>query len=316
VKRGHGGICLFYKNHIKNGLKIVEKNSQGIIWVKLCKYFFDLQDDIFVCFLYIPPSNSVYFNLVDTDYFELLEYNIRKYSDNGKVAVIGDLNARCGSRSDILEPSTIFDRFIHVIEQDDNENYINILPVRKSMDTITNSSGMKLIDILLSTDLKIVNGRCKSDEVGNFTYISNNGNSLIDYAILSQDLFPIIDNFYVHDLFTFSPHRPIELDLKLNYFVSIENNDQHVTEKLVWNDENVDLLKFNVSQQIPNMDEVVRSIIDNNISVDEGVNKISDIAKLLKYLDQKRYLNPLILLISVNIKVSGMTKTEKMQDAI
>jgi hypothetical protein len=35
-KRGHGGLCLLYKQ----GIIVQETDSAGFIWVKLCKTFF------------------------------------------------------------------------------------------------------------------------------------------------------------------------------------------------------------------------------------------------------------------------------------
>ena len=67
------------------------------------------------------------------------------------------------------------------------------LPERVSMDTVCNSSVIKLLDICHSTDLRIVNGRIGSDAgIGHSTYMSPTGESLIDYAIMSQDIFHIL----------------------------------------------------------------------------------------------------------------------------
>jgi exonuclease III len=234
VKRGHGGVCLFFKDKLKDGIQVVRTDSRGIIWVKLCKAYFHTEHDIFVCFLYIPPSNSVYYNLVDTDFFEILGENIREFSTLGKISVMGDMNARCGKKSDIIQSSSDFDSFIHVLENDDSESILQNLPERQTMDHVVNASGNKLIELCISTDLKIVNGRVPSDQHGSFTYLSNNGNSLIDYALISYELFPFVNSFVVHDLTSFSSHRPINLILNLNY--EVDDNLQFETisyEKLL-----------------------------------------------------------------------------------
>ena len=54
----------------------------------------------------------------------------------------------------------------------------------------------------LSSHLRIVNGRI--GECGLFTSITTNGKSLIDYALASVDLFPVIGTFKLHDMFSFS----------------------------------------------------------------------------------------------------------------
>lgn len=39
TKRGHGGICLFVRQAISKGIEILEKDSRGFVWVKVCKTF-------------------------------------------------------------------------------------------------------------------------------------------------------------------------------------------------------------------------------------------------------------------------------------
>ncbi len=158
-KRGHGGICLFYSTLVSDGVTIVDTDVNGIIWVKLCKQFFNLDDDIYICFAYVPPQNSVYFALHPIGFYESIEAGVRKYSDLGKVALIGDLNSRCGNVSDTLQSRDDFARFINVIETDYSACDASGLSVRKSMDSVTNASGQKLIDLCRCTDLRIVNGR-------------------------------------------------------------------------------------------------------------------------------------------------------------
>ena len=51
------------------------------------------------------------------------------------------------------------------------------------------------------SDLKIANGRLGKDRgIGNYTCHTTNGNSTIDYALLSMELFPEVDDFYVYIL--------------------------------------------------------------------------------------------------------------------
>ncbi len=65
-------------------------------------------------FLYIPPKDSVYYNIADVDYFETLESGVRKYSANSKIIIAGDLNARTGERDDGTIPTELFDSYIHL----------------------------------------------------------------------------------------------------------------------------------------------------------------------------------------------------------
>ena len=53
--------------------------------------------------VYVPPHTSKHFTIHDIGYFEALEMNIRKYLNLGDLSIIGDLNARCCLRNDILD---------------------------------------------------------------------------------------------------------------------------------------------------------------------------------------------------------------------
>ena len=76
TKRGHGGICLFYKCVLKE-LFVVEKiDDSGFIRLKFLKQYVGKDKDVFICFCYIPPANSPYFMSHDPGYFEQLENDV------------------------------------------------------------------------------------------------------------------------------------------------------------------------------------------------------------------------------------------------
>ena len=69
---------------------------------------------------------------------------------------------------------------------------------RVNMDAYVNNNGKRLIELCKMSDLKIANGRIGRDKrLGNFTCHTSNGQSTIDYAIVSMELFPNIVDFYV-----------------------------------------------------------------------------------------------------------------------
>jgi hypothetical protein len=55
-----------------------------IFGIKLCKSFFGIQEDIYLCYLYNPPENSLYSQSLETDIFEIIENDIVNYSEKGK----------------------------------------------------------------------------------------------------------------------------------------------------------------------------------------------------------------------------------------
>ena len=90
----------------------------------------------------------MYFKNVDINLFDILEIDIRHYSDFGKVAVVGDLIARTRLSNDHFENCENIDKYIHCLQGADLYDY-NECPVgrRFSLDKKLNSSGMRLLQI-------------------------------------------------------------------------------------------------------------------------------------------------------------------------
>ena len=53
-----GGISVFVKTQLRTGVKFLENLNNNYIWLKLCKSFFGLKDDIYICFIYNPPLST------------------------------------------------------------------------------------------------------------------------------------------------------------------------------------------------------------------------------------------------------------------
>ena len=96
-------------------------------------------------------------------------------------------------------------------------------------DGYTNNNGNKLIESCKMSDLKIANGRIGKDRgIGNYTCHTTNGNNTIDFAILSMELFPYVDDFYVDilDKCMSDVHCPICLEMICKPTVSIKNEEE------------------------------------------------------------------------------------------
>ena len=52
--RSSGGVALGFKVALKQGIKLIASKS-NLIWSKLDKTYFNLDQDIFLCAIYIPP---------------------------------------------------------------------------------------------------------------------------------------------------------------------------------------------------------------------------------------------------------------------
>lgn len=128
VRKGRysGGISLYYKSYLKQYIKVVEQSPYGLFCFKVSSEILATDMDLFVCYCYLRDKNSRVLRHEDVDLFEILENDISKYKNEGRIFVTGDLNSRTGihsSFSDVLE----YDRYIQsgVDEQVRYDNIMN-----------------------------------------------------------------------------------------------------------------------------------------------------------------------------------------------
>ena len=91
---------------------------------------------------------------------------------------------------------------------------------RNSKDGNYNRFGLSLIELCCSYDIHTLNGRLFNDIVGNFTCFANNGASIVDYMIVSSNLFKYISDFKIDDKDS-SVHFPLNCQI---CFKSLPNN--------------------------------------------------------------------------------------------
>ena len=63
---------------------------------------------------------------------------------------------------------------------------------RKSQDTIVNQFGEQLLEFCNIFDCFLLNGLTKFDFDDGFTFVSENGSSVVDYYVWSFELFPML----------------------------------------------------------------------------------------------------------------------------
>ncbi|CAG2225469.1 unnamed protein product [Mytilus edulis] len=56
----HGGIALYARTNVSKGITLIKGNCSEFLWAKLSKTFFSHSSDIFVCFAYNSPIQSIY----------------------------------------------------------------------------------------------------------------------------------------------------------------------------------------------------------------------------------------------------------------
>ena len=98
-----GGIAILVKPHIMQGVSLIDTTNRDYIWLKLDRNFFGLEKDIYVCCAYLPHERSCYIDKHELDIVDVIESEIEKYSKDGYIYFVGDLNGRCASLLDFIE---------------------------------------------------------------------------------------------------------------------------------------------------------------------------------------------------------------------
>lgn len=127
--------------------------------------------------------------------------------------------------------------------------------------------GLKLIQFCKTRSLRIANGRLYADEgIGEYTYIGQNGCSVIDYMICMDDVLSQISDFSV-DCRTESWHMPVRFSYAVNPqgSVSIKAEGEKSSKiRYVFDDENIVRYQDEVTQRF---DDAFRSeylnMVDN-----------------------------------------------------
>lgn len=65
-----------YKENLDHGIKILNLNDHGIIWVNLKQHVFGLDKDIILGVVYIPPDGSIIHSDMESDFFTVLDNDI------------------------------------------------------------------------------------------------------------------------------------------------------------------------------------------------------------------------------------------------
>ena len=276
AKRNSGGIMIYVKKEIQNGIEILKNitKSQNRIWLKLNKFFFGFDEDLYICGIYIPPHGSPHY---DNEY-EKLENEINILSKNGKILITGDFNSRTSNSPDFI------------LNDENNEYLEEILPngyisdfqcTRKTQDKNLNAQGRELLELCVSAKIRILNGRFIGDLLGNITCFNQRGCSVIDYAIASESLLSSVTFFQVQNPTPYSDHCQLITHLKCNSKIpKLQENYIQQNYKLKWTNYSKILLEKELTEKY--IFETVANFqnidFENNLNgVNMANNRISNI---------------------------------------
>ena len=235
--RTFGGLAMLCRIEFKPHIKILKNTKSDFQWIKLEKEFFNFDQDLFICMVYDPPENSSYSKGIDHNILDCIEKDITHYQNLGNILICGDFNARVSTEPDF-------------IVNDDNgyiplhSNYIvdkQILS-RHNMDSKLDNRGRDLLDLCVSNQLRILNGRTFGDTIGSYTCFTPNGCSTVDYVLISENILNQILYFGVSDFLpTLSDcHCLLQWSLSARFCFKPENKcvkSSHVPSRYIWSEE-------------------------------------------------------------------------------
>ena len=217
--RPSGGLIFYFRESLKNGISLQETNN-NFIWIKMDKDFFNLENHLYVCAVYMKPS----LNKVDSEEnFNRFSSTVSKYSVTGNIMLMGDFDARTGTEPDFIQSERNYEHR-HTIPLPEDYIYDNVCN-RYNRDSIVNHHGACLLDLCKESNLKMLNGRHMGDAVGDFTFYNINGQSTIDYFIVSDCLLTEAVFFNILPPNDFSDHCILWSGFNFEYAISSTSPD-------------------------------------------------------------------------------------------
>ena len=205
--RAMGGIIVFIKQEFMEYFSEIDIACNFAIFIKCKKELFEVEKDILMAYTYLPPHGSPFYEQYEQSDILLLEdYMLTALASLSDVYMLlmGDFNCRIGNLQDFYD----FKNNVPDLEEFDSIFYGSIT-TRVSCDHVITSSGRRLVEFCKTYGIYIINGRLGRDaNNGSFTYIGPNGCSVIDYLLLSQELFDCVTEFSIETR-TESTHLPI-----------------------------------------------------------------------------------------------------------
>ncbi|CAC5366848.1 unnamed protein product [Mytilus coruscus] len=152
--RSEGGLAIFCKTKLTDGISIDRELDCGIVIIKLKHEFFNTANDIHICFSNIPHEKSNFYNKCDVDFYDIIESVCLEYKEKGSFLVCGDLNSPIGEIDDVLSNDNL-NLYLDSVDHVETP----IAPKRHSVDKTVNAFGRKLLQLCYNTELTIANGR-------------------------------------------------------------------------------------------------------------------------------------------------------------
>jgi len=269
--RMSGGVIVMVKKHLVVNVQLVKSEIDNTIVLNLGKSLFNSTKDVLLICAYLPPCDSKYWQSTHHGYgVELLDKCILDLSgeyEDFHLIICGDLNAR--TASDNHTYSSVDDDCFTQNETD--------FP-RTSHDKEINLFGEDLLEFCSIHDCMILNGLNETDFDGSFTFVGNSGSSVVDYFIVSVELYncKCVKLLEVESRVE-SDHMPVCLTVKqnnvnINTCKAERKQKDEYTNRLKWDTEKESIFvsKLKETEFMSNLEVVM-------LMLDEDVDKALDV---------------------------------------
>ncbi|CAG2231846.1 unnamed protein product [Mytilus edulis] len=210
--------------------------------------------------------------------FIMLDHELSTLSNRGKILVIGDLNSRTGELPDYIKNDSLQINNFDGSDLLPPDYAIDIENKRINQDKVLNTHGKNLLDLCLSSGLRIVNG------------------STVDYALVSESLWSSVQYFKTNDFTYLSDHAKIDLFLKCsineNTEFKLDNNKWKSINTYKWTEQSKNLVINALSTDYIREEIISLEILDINKTqdgVDEAVEKLTDILQNISEIACKKF---------------------------
>jgi len=155
---------------------------------------------------FIPRSPTCYSTL------ELIERDIvEKYGNRRDIIIAGDLNARIGNERDFI----LDDGTPHIPIDIGSYRVDATAADRFSYDTVVDTRGKDILELCISNQLRVLNGRTFGDSTGKYTCFNYAGCSVVDFFIVSEKLLEDILYMSVSDFIPLLSDCHCKISMKL-----------------------------------------------------------------------------------------------------
>ena len=263
-----GGIMILVKNYLSENVTLIPKINNLTCTVQINSKILEMEENVLLSAIYIPPINSLYSK---NDDFELLEEYINNLQlSNNNIILMGDFNAKTKNLTDylILNENDELSQLDGIFDQ----KYVKIKRISQDAHEL-DSFGHKLLNMCKVLNLQIANGRIGKDRgVGKHTTIHD---SIIDYVLATPELFEEIKDF---EIMEFNPilsdvHCPIIFSLLSRSGETKIQNQSEKRLKIKWDGtKNSDFLTNIDDSKIENLNNLLDDFSASNNTNDKQVD--------------------------------------------